>query len=66
MALQLPAVPHCDGIVEEALKLYWAKAKRMKERGGHWIRKSDNIIPYNVSEAVDTIVNKKPDVTFLM
>ena len=60
------AVPHCDGIVEEALELYWAKAKRVGERGGHWIRKSDNIIPYIVSAAVDTIVNKKPEVNFMM
>ena len=66
VAINGPAVPHCDGIVEEALELYWAKAKRLGERGGHWIRKSDNIIPYIVSAAVDTIVNKKPEVNFMM
>ena len=66
VAINGPAVPHCDGIVEEALELYWAKAKRVGERGGHWIRKSDNIIPYIVSAAVDTIVNKKPEVNFMM
>ena len=59
VAINDPAVLHCDGIVEEALELYWTKAKRVGERGGHWIRKSDNIIPYIVSAAVDTIVNKK-------
>ena len=66
VAINGPAVPHCDGIVEEALELYWAKAKRVGEKGGHWIRKSDNIIPYIVSAAVDTIVKKKPEVNFML
>ena len=64
--LNFQSYPDHLGIVEEALELYWAKAKRVGERGGHWIRKSDNIIPYIVSAAVDTIVNKKPEVNFMM
>ena len=40
VAINGPGVPYCDGIVEEALELNWAKAKRMGERGGHWILKS--------------------------
>ena len=60
------AVPHCDGIVEEALDLHWAKAKRVGEKGGHWIRKSENVIPYTVSQAVDAIVSKQPEVDFMM
>ena len=66
VAINGPAVPHCDGIVEEALDLHWAKAKRVGEKGGHWIRKSKNVIPYTVSQAVDAIVSKQPEVDFMM
>ena len=64
--LNFQSYPDHLGIVEEALELYWTKAKRVGERGGPWIRKSENVIPYTVSQAVDTIVSKQPEVDFMM
>ena len=49
---------HCDAVVKEALDSYWGKCKMVTNRGGHFIRRSDNINSYIVSEAVDSQVKK--------
>lgn len=66
IAVNGPTVAHCDSVVDEAIDLYWSKAKRVGERGGHWIRKSDNIRSFITSKAVDSLVNEKPEVPFML
>ena len=51
-------VMHCDPIVKEALSAYFKQYKRQSSRGGHFVRRSSNIKPYMVSEAVDTLMKK--------
>ena len=60
VALNGPAEVHCDSIVEEALASFWRKQKVAGNRDGHWI------MSYFVSEAVDTIVKKTPEVPFMV
>ena len=66
VALNGPAEVHCDSIVEEALASFWRKQKVAGNRDGHWIRRSSKIMSYFVSEAVDTIVKKTPEVPFMV
>jgi hypothetical protein len=39
---------------------------RVGEGGGNFIRRSSNIIPYTVSQAVDNLVKKNPRVPIMM
>ena len=66
IALNGPEVAHCSGIVKEAMKSYWEDSKDEKNRKGHFIRRSENIISYTVSEAVDSIVKKPVKAPFLL
>ena len=66
VALNGPAEVHCDSIVEEALANFWRKQKVAGNRDGHWIRRSSQIKSYFVSEAVDTIFKKTPEVPFMV
>jgi hypothetical protein len=58
VAVNGPEVPHCEGIVKEAI--------REGEGGGHFIRRSENIKSYSVSKAVDTLANKPAKVPFML
>ena len=40
--------------------------RKQGNRDGHWIRRSTKIMSYFVSEAVDTIVKKTPEVPFMV
>ena len=66
IAINGPEVVHCDTVVREGLKAYWAKARRAGVGDGHWIRRSDKIKSYTVSKAVDTLTKKKPSVPFMV
>ena len=57
VAINGPEVQHCKGIVREAM--------RVREGGGNFIRRSSNIIPYTVSQAVDNLVKKNPRVPMM-
>ena len=57
VAVNGPDVVHCEGIVKEAIK--------EGEGGGHFIRRSQNIKTYQVSKAVDALVNKPVNVPFM-
>ena len=43
-----------------ALGTYWAKTKDLANRGGHFVRRSENIHGYVTSAAVDNQANKPP------
>ena len=63
IAINGPTVVHCDSVVAEALESYWVAAKRAGS--GHFIRRSEKVESYLVSQAVDNIVNKPPTVMFM-
>ena len=46
--------------MKEALGTYWAKTKDLAKRGGHFVRRSENIHGYVTSAAVDNQANKPP------
>ena len=39
VAINGQEVVHCDTVVREALKVYWAKNKRAGSSEGHWIKR---------------------------
>ena len=45
---------HCDSIVKEAMETYWAESKHVKDRSGHFIRRSEDIKSYVVSASIDS------------
>ena len=49
---------HCDALVKEAMDTYWGQCKTDANKGGHFIRRSENIQSYFVSEAVNSQVKK--------
>lgn len=61
-----PELTHADPVIKEALRAYWQGSKNKGNTGGHFIRRSNNIKPYKVSGAVDSIVNKPPKQAFMV
>ena len=51
-------VMHCDPIVKEAMGKYTSHYKMQSNRDGHFVRRNENIKPYLISEAVDTLIKK--------
>ena len=52
-----PPVQHSMSVVEGGMKRYWTKAASVKDRDGHFIRRSENIKSFQVSKAVDGIMD---------
>lgn len=65
VAINGPVEVQCDSVVQEALASYWGRQSMVANRAGHWVRRSEDIRHYAISEAVDTIVNKPPSVPFM-
>ena len=65
VAINGPLEVHSKSVVQEALNNYWRKQRMPGNWGGHWVRRSYNILPYVISEAVDSIVNQTPGVPFM-
>ena len=57
---------HCDSVVQEAMNSYWGECKRLVNRGGHFIRRSERIKSYVVSESVDSKKNKPVKLPIMM
>ena len=53
-----PPVQHSMSVVEGAMTRHWMKALRVKDRGGHFIRRSENVKSFLVSKAVDAVSKK--------
>ena len=66
VAINGPAVVHCDKVVKEALTMFYSKAKREGSKDGNFVRRSENIKPFMVSKAVDTLVSKKPRLPIML
>ena len=65
VAINGPDVVHCDLLVKESIADYWRQFLRVGDRGGHFVRRSDNVINWTVSKAIDTLVKKAPKLPFL-
>ena len=59
-------VVHCDSLVKEAMAAYWSTSKDLANRQGHFVRRSNRIETYLVSEAVDHQVKKQPKLYVMM
>ena len=46
--------------------MFYSKSKRVGNMDGNFVRRSKNIKPFMVSKAVDTIVNKKPWIPYML
>ena len=57
---------HCDPVVRESLASYWSSSKILGNRDGHFIRRSQNINSYIVSEAVDNYLKKPAKLGVMM
>ena len=66
VAINGPEMTHCTSVVREAMSSYWGGARQEGNRRGHFVRRSEKIKSYIVSEAVDKIVRKTPKVPFLV
>ena len=51
-------VMQSDTIFKEALRAFTSQYKMQSNREGHFVRRNENIKPYLVSEAVDTLMKK--------
>ena len=60
IAINGPRLVHCDSVVQEAIKSYFSDRKNPKERSGHFIRRSEDILSYNVSKCVDRVRSVEP------
>ena len=58
VAVNGPLVQHADSLIKEALKDMFKDAKDVKNRNGHFVRRTQNIADYSVSKSVDSIVKK--------
>ena len=66
IAINGPDIAHCDSVVREAGVEYWKESKDLKNRDGHYIRRSENIRSYLVSKSVDGLRNKEPKAPFMV
>ena len=62
VAINGPALQHCDAIIKESMVAYWS---RKKFQQGHFTRRSDNVKSYLVSKSVDSL-NSKPIKNMIM
>ena len=53
-------------VVEEAMRLYWSKCQMRNSGDGHFIRKSENVMSWRVSKAVDKVNEVKPKLPFML
>ena len=66
VAVNGPEMAHCTGVVRDAMASYWSSSKLEGNRRGHFVRRSEKIKSYTVSETVDSIVNTAPKVPFML
>ena len=57
---------NCDGVVEEAMQLYWSKSKLQNGTDGHFIRRSNKVKSWLVSKSVDKVNKVKPSLPFMV
>ena len=57
---------NCDSVVDEANKLYWSKCMVKNSSFGHFIRTSQNIKSWTVSNSVDKVNSVRPKLPFMI
>ena len=61
VAINGPAVAHCQGVVKEAMASYWRQCKNVNLHYGHFVRKGSGALNlYKVSKSVDAL-NSQPE-----
>ena len=66
IAVNGPEVQHSDSVILKAMKLMFAKYKSSLDREGHFIRRSQNVKDFTVSESVDSYANKPRKIPFMI
>ena len=64
VAVNGPEMAHCTGVVRDAMASNWSSSKL--GRRGHFVRRSEKIKSYTLSETVDSIVKNAPKVPFML
>jgi hypothetical protein len=57
---------HCDPVCNEAMKNYWKQSKTLANQDGHFIRRSQNVKSFLITEAVDAKLKKQPKLSVMM
>ena len=63
VAVDGPKLQHADSVIKKSLRLMFSTSKSVADRGGHFVRRSENIKDYSVSKVVDgfaSVVKKTP------
>ena len=60
-----PIVSRSQGVVEETMKVYWAKLKGSL-KNGRFTRRSDRIKSYTVSKSIDALNNQVVQTPFVV
>ena len=65
VAVNGPLLQHADPVIRAALKVMDQDSKDMRNRGGKFVRRNNNIQDYTVSKSVDALVNKPKSKPFM-
>ena len=58
LAVNGPLLQHADKLIKKAIKEMFKDVKDVNNRGGHFVRRMDNIADYSVSKSVDSFIKK--------
>ena len=58
VAVNGPLLQHADSLLKEALKNMYKDTKDVRNRGGRFVRRNENIADYTVSKSVDAFMLK--------
>ena len=65
VAINGPEVVHCDPLVKESMEEYWRQFLRAGDRGGHFVRRRNDVKNWTVSKAVDALAKEPPRLSFM-
>ena len=66
IAINGPGLAQSKEIVKAAHTEYWSKAKRDNELDGHFVRRSEKMIPFTISKVIDKSRAEKPRLPFMV
>ena len=65
LAVNGPLLQHADVVIRAALREMYKDSKDIRNRGGKFIRRNQNIADYSVSKSVDSFSNKPNSKPFM-
>ena len=65
VAVNGPLLQHADNIIKKSLRSMFSDKKSVFDKGGHFVRRSENIEDYVVSKSVDKFSNVAINVPFM-